>query len=148
MAKSKAATVEEYLEGLPGERREVISRVREVILRHLPEGYREAMNWGMICYEVPPERYPDTYNGQPLGYVALAAQKNCYSLYMLSAYRDSEQERLLREGFARAGLKLDMGKSCVRFRGLEDLPLEVIGRAVAAVKPEEFIATYQASRRR
>jgi hypothetical protein len=148
MVKSTATTVEEYLEELPEERRAVVAGVRDVILRHLPEGYRESLNWGMICYEVPLERYPDTYNKQPLGYAALAAQKNGYSLHLMCAYQDSEQERLLREGFASAGLKLDMGKSCVRFRKLEDLPLEVIGRAVASTTPEQFIATYEASRRR
>lgn len=147
MAKSKASTVEEYLGELPAERRAVVSAVREVIRRHLPAGYRETMNWGMISYEVPPERYPDTYNGQPLGYVALNARKDGYSLYMLAAYQDSEQERLLREGFARAGLKLDMGKSCLRFRRLEDLPLEVIGRAVASTKPAQLIALHEAARR-
>jgi hypothetical protein len=148
MAKSTAATVEQYLAELPPERRAVVSGVREVILRHLPAGYREAMNWGMICYEVPLERYPETYNGQPLGYAALAAQKHGYSLHLMCAYQDSEQERLLREGFAGSGLRLDMGKSCVRFRKLADLPLEVIGRVVASISPEEFIALHEAARRR
>jgi hypothetical protein len=148
MSKSKASTVEEYLEELPAERRAVVSGVREVILRHLPEGYREAMNWGMISYEIPRERYPETYNGQPLGYAALAAKKNGYSLHLMCIYQDSEQERLLREGFAGAGLKLDMGKSCVRFRKLEDLPLEVIGRAVASTSPAQLIALHEAARRR
>ena len=148
MAKSKASTVEEYIEELPEERRAVVEGVREVILRNLPAGYEEAMRWGMISYEVPLARHPETYNGQPLGYVALAAQKNGYSLHLMSAYQDSEQERQLREGFAAAGRKLDMGKSCVRFRRLADLPLDVIGRAVAAYTPEQFISLYEASRRR
>ena len=117
-------------------------------MQNLPEGYEEAMRWGMICYEVPLAIYPKPYNGQPLSYAALAAQKNCYSLYLMSAYQDSGQERLLREGFARAGRKLDMGKSCVRFRGLEDLPLDVIGEAVAAHGPAEFVALHEAARRR
>ncbi|HYO62290.1 MAG TPA: DUF1801 domain-containing protein [Pyrinomonadaceae bacterium] len=148
MVKSKAATVEEYLAGLPEERREAVGRVREVILANLPEGYREAMNWGMICYEVPLERYPTTYNGQPLGYAALAAQKNWCTLYLMAAYQDSEQERRLREGFARAGLKLDMGKSCVRFRRAEDLALDTIAEVVGGTTPDEFIAAYEAARRR
>jgi hypothetical protein len=148
MAKSKATTVESYLDELPADRREVVSAVRQVLLRHLPAGYREAMNWGMIVYEVPLERYPKTYNGQPLGYVALAAQKNYFSLYLMSVYQDSEDERRLREEFRRAGKKLDMGKSCIRFRKLDDLPLEVIGRVVAGTSPEEFIARYEASRQK
>ena len=148
MAKSKASTVEEYIGELPEDRRAVVEGVREVILRNLPGGYEEAMRWGMISYEVPLARHPKTYNGQPLGYVALAAQKGCYSLYLMSAYQDSEQERQLREGFAAAGRKLDMGKSCVRFRRLEDLPLDVIGRAVASTSPAQLIALHEAARRR
>jgi hypothetical protein len=93
------------------------------------------MNWGMICYEVSLERYPHTNNVQPLSYVALAAQKNYYALYLMCAYQDSEQERWLREGFRRAGLKLDMRKSCIRSRKAEDLPLGTIGRVVASTPP-------------
>lgn len=148
MAKSNAATVQEYLDELPEDRRAVVSQVREVILRHLPEGYRESMNWGMISYEVPPERYPRTYNGQPLGYLALAAQKNYFALYLTGACQDSEQEARLREEFSRAGKRFDKGKSCLRFRALEELPLDVIGRVVAATTPEEFIERYEATRRK
>jgi hypothetical protein len=96
----------------------------------------------MITWCIPLERYPDTYNKQPLAYAALAAQKNYYAVY-LTACMDSEQEAALRRGFAEAGKKLDMGKSCVRFRKLDDLPLEVIGRAVAATPPERFIELYE-----
>ena len=148
MARSTAATVEEYLLELPPERREVVSAVRDVILRNLPEGYREAMSWGMISYEVPLERYPKTYNGQPLSYAAIAAQKNHYAVYLTCAYQDSEQERWIREAFARAGKKLDMGKSCIRFRRLDDVPLEVIGEAVASTPPDRFIDTYESARAR
>jgi hypothetical protein len=148
MARSSAATVEEYLEELPEERRAVVAAVREAILRGLPGGYSETMNWGMISYEVPLERYPDTYNGQPLSLAALAAQKNHYALYLMCVYGDPEMERRLRDGFQAAGKKLDMGKSCVRFRRLEDLPLDVIEEIVAATPPEAFIARYEANRRR
>lgn len=147
MAKSNAATVEGYLKELPEDRRAVVSKVRDVILRNLPKGYRESMNWGMICYEVPPERYPKTYNDQPLAYLALAAQKNYFALYMTGVYQDSEQEAHLKESFEKAGKKLDMGKSCLRFRRLEDLPLDVIGKAVAGTSPDEFIERYEANRR-
>jgi hypothetical protein len=143
MAKSDAATVEEYLDALPGERREVVSKVREVILRNLPRGYREAMNWGMVCYEVPLEKYPGTYNKRPLGYAALAAQKNYFALYLMGAYQNPELEKNLKEGFARAGKKLDMGKSCILFKRLEDLPLEVVGEAVASTPPEKLIEQYE-----
>ena len=148
MARSKAATVEQYLNELPEDRRAVISQVREVILKWLPKGYRETMNWGMISYEVPLEQCPDTYNGQPLSYLGLAAQKSHYALYMVTAYQGSEQEKQLREGFDKAGKKLDKGQSCIKFRKLEDIPLDVIGRAVASTPPKQLIAFYEASRKR
>ena len=148
MVTSKAATPEEYLESLPEDRREVVSIVRDVVRRNLPEGYEESMGWGMLCWGIPLERYPNTYNGQPLGYVALAAQKGHYSLYLMGVYADPEGPGQLEQGFAKAGKKLDMGKSCVRFRKLEDLPLDVIGEAVAKVTPEAYIAHYEAARER
>jgi len=147
MAKSNATTVDEYLAELPPERREVISAVRQVIRQNLPQGYREAMNWGMISYELPLERYPNTYNGQPLNYAALAAQKNYYAIYLPTVYQDARQEKWFREEFERAGKKLDMGKSCVRFRSLDDLPLDLIGKVVASTPPEKLIAAYESSRR-
>lgn len=148
MVQSKAETVEEYLAELPEERRAVIAAVREVILAHLPEGYEEAMAWGMIGYGIPLSRYPDTYNKQPLSFVALAAQKRHYALYLMCAYQDSGDEAFLRRAFEATGKRLDMGKCCVRFKKLEDLPLDAIGELIARTPPERMIATYEASRRR
>jgi hypothetical protein len=148
MARSKAATVEEYLQDLPEERRAVVAAVRDVILRNLPEGYRESMSSGMIAYEVPLERCPKTYNGQPLWYAALAAQKNYFAIHLMSIYGSAEREKRFREAFRKAGKKLDMGKACVRFRKLEDLPLDVIGRVIAEIPLERWVAAYEASRRR
>lgn len=148
MAKSAAATVEEYLRELPAERRAVIEQVRQVILDNLPAGYEESMNWGMISYEVPLDRYPKTYNKKPLGYLALAAQKNFYTLYLMAAYAGSMQEGWLKEQFAAAGKKLDMGKSCLHFRKLDDLPMDVVAQAIAMVSVDEFIAQYEKSRQR
>lgn len=148
MAKSQAATVAQYLNELPEDRRAVISQVRAVILKRLPEGYREVMNWGVISYEIPLEQYPDTYNRQPLSYIGLAAQKNYYALYLTAVYQDAEQEKHLQEGFSKAGKKLDKGKSCIRFQRVEDLPLDVIGRAVASTPPKKLIALYEANRKR
>ena len=147
MGGSKARTVEEYLAELPAERRPVVATVRDVVLRSLPPGYEEAMNFGVICYQVPLARYPNTYNDQPLCYAALAAQKNHYALYLMGGYGD-DQQKSLRSEFERAGKKLDMGKSCVRFRRLDDLPLDVIGDFVASIPPERYIEKYEASRRR
>ena len=148
MAKSEATTVKQYLDELPADRRKVMSAVRALIRRNLPAGYREAMNWGMITYGIPLKRYPDTYNGEPLGYVALAAQKHYYALYLNCVYQDSGLEKWMREQFKLAGKKLDMGKSCVRFRKLEDLPLDVISQVVASTPVEAHIAQYEKARQR
>jgi hypothetical protein len=144
--KRTSTTVAAYLKELPPERRAVIAAVRALVKRHLPAGYRESINWGHICYEVPLSRYPDTYNGQPLCYAAIAAQKGHNALYLTGAYQDPAQARRLAEAFRRAGKKLDMGKSCVRFRELDDLALDAIGEAIASTPPERFIAAYEASR--
>lgn len=146
MVKSTAVSVSAYLAELPEERRAVIAPLRDLILRHLPPGYVESMNWGMICYEVPLERYPDTSNGQPLGYAALAAQKNAYSLYLMSLCEGSAHEQTLRDAFREAGKKLDFGKSCVRFKRLEDLPLEALAALIASTPVETFLAEHEATR--
>lgn len=148
MAQSAAATVEEYLAELPEDRRAVVAAVRDLVLRHLPAGYVEEMGFGMICYNVPLREYPQTYNKQPLCYAGLAAQKRHYALYLMNVYQDGEEERRLRDAFAAAGLKLDMGRSCLRFRRLDDLVLDAVGAAVARTPPPAFIAQYEASRRK
>ena len=118
MVSSKATTVAAYLAELPAERRAVIAAVRKVVRKHLPKGYVETMNWGMICYEIPLKRYPVTYNRQPLSYAALAAQKNNYALYLTGCYGASALQQKLAAAFKAAGKKLDMGKSCLRFKKL------------------------------
>ena len=148
MATSRAATVEEYLAELPPERRAVVAAVRDVVRRHLPDGYAEAMRWGMISYEIPLARHPDTYNGQPLSYAALAAQKSYYALYLMGIDQNPERAAWLAAEFARAGKKLDLGKSCLRFKRLDDLPLPAIAAVIASTTPDDLIARYEASRRR
>ena len=147
MVSSRAATVEEYLEELPEERRAVVSRVLEVVRRNLPAGYEEAMSYGMIGWGVPLARYPDTYNRQPLAYAALAAQKNHYALYLMGAYAEPAQQERLEAAFREAGKKMDMGKSCLRFRSADDLPLEAVGEVIASTPPARFIELYEAARR-
>jgi hypothetical protein len=141
--RTTAATVEQYLAELPPERRDVVARVRDLVNAHLPRGYEESFGWGMICWGIPLARYPDTYNGQPLGYACLAAQKNHYALYLTGLYMSPEDAEWFARAFAEAGKKLDMGKSCLRFRAVDDLPLDVVGRAVSLTTPEEFIARYE-----
>ena len=146
MARSAASTVDEYLQALLPPQREVLTALRALILAHLPAGYVEVMNWGMPVYEVPLARYSTTYNKQPLAYLAFAAQKNNYSLYLSCIGVEPEKEVALREAFASSGRKLDMGKACVRFRSLDDLPLEAIGTLIAATPVDEFIDRYERSR--
>jgi uncharacterized protein YdhG (YjbR/CyaY superfamily) len=143
MVSSTAKTVDDYLAELSPEAREVISQVRNVVLQHLPEGYEEVVNWGMITYEVPLSVFPNTYNKKPLMYAALAAQKNHYALYLTAIYQDESKLQKLKDDFAAANKKLDMGKSCVRFRKLENLPLEVIGEWIGSVPLETFLAQYE-----
>ncbi|HJR73115.1 MAG TPA: DUF1801 domain-containing protein [Luteimonas sp.] len=148
MARSDAVSVADYLASLPPERRAVVAKVRDLVNASLPAGYVETMAFGMIGWGIPLARYPDTYNKQPLGYVALAAQKNNYSLYLMGVYAVGEQERKLRSAAAAAGKKLDMGKSCLRFKKAEDLPLEAIGELIAEMGVDDYIAVYEASRKR
>jgi hypothetical protein len=100
----------------------------------------------MLCYQIPLDRYPDTYNGQPLGYVALASQKNYCALYLMGAYMDPAQTAALKDAFKKAGKKMDMGKSCLRFRKPDDLPLDAVAKVIAAMPPEKFIAMVEANR--
>ena len=147
MVSSKATTVEEYLESLPEERRAAVSRVRDVILENLPEGYKEGMQYGMIGYYIPLKDYPETYNDQPLSYAALASQKNYMSLYLTNVYGDPHLEKKFKEAYDASGKKMDMGKSCVRFKKLEDLPLDVVAMAISATPVEQFIGIYEESRK-
>jgi hypothetical protein len=148
MQNKTATTAEEYLAALPEARREAISRVRAVVKKHLPKGYAEFVSWGMLNYGIPLSRFPNTYNGQPLCYAALAAQKNYCSLYLMSVYGDRKGEAKLRAGFEAAGKKLDMGKSCVRFRSPDDLPLDVVGEVIGAIPVDQWIEIYEKSRKR
>ena len=146
--KSHAETVEGYLEELPPDRREAIAAVRDVINQHLPEGYVEQMEWGMVSWVVPLAEYPDTYNGKPLCYVSLASQKNHMAVYLMGLYTEAGDEAWFRQQYADRGMKLDMGKSCVLFRRLDELPLDVLGEAVARIPVGEFVARYEAARNR
>ncbi|HTO91831.1 MAG TPA: DUF1801 domain-containing protein [Candidatus Sulfotelmatobacter sp.] len=146
--KSKATTVAAYLNELPADRRAVISAVRKSVVANLPRGYREGMSWGMIAYEVPLNRFSETHNGLPLLYAALAAQKHNYALYMTWRYADPKLMARLREHFKRRGKKLDMGKACLRFSQLEDLPLDVIGEIIAAMPVDAYVKRYEGSRAR
>jgi hypothetical protein len=144
--KSKATTVEDYLAELPEERREALQAVRAVILDNLPKGCQEGMQYGMIGYFVPHSVYPAGYHcdpKQPLPFAALASQKNYMSIYLMCIYSDREHEKWFRDAWTKTGKKLDMGKSCVRFKKVEDVPLKVIGQAVKRVSTKRFIEHYE-----
>jgi hypothetical protein len=147
MVSSKATTVAQYLDELEPKRRAVVAHVRDLINGAIPAGYREGIGFGMIGWVVPLEDYPDTYNGQPLAYAGLAAQKNHYSLYLTCVYASPERTAQLKAGFAAAGKPLDMGKSCIRFKRLDQLPDAVIAAEIASATPEQFIEIYEEARR-
>jgi len=137
--KSESTTVADYLAKLPPDRRQSIEQVREIILKNLPEGYEEVMNWGMITYQVPLEIYPDTYNKKPLMYAALANQKNHMAVYLTGIYMDEKLNQEFRDSYKKTGKRYDIGKSCVRFRKLDDLPLPLIGESIKAMEMDEFV---------
>ena len=146
MARSTAATPDEYIASLPDERREAVAAVRDVVNRNLPPGYTEGMAYGMIAWWVPLETFPDTYNGQPLGLAGLASQKDYISLYLNTVYGDRDEEAWFKGRYARSGKKLNMGKSCVRFRHIDDVPLDLIGETIARADLDRTLAHYAAAR--
>lgn len=143
---STATTVDEYLASLPPDRRAALTAVREVILQNLDAGYEESMQYGMIGYGVSRRVHPAGYHCDPsklVPFAALASQKGYMSLYLMSVYTGSEEERWFREAWARSGKKLDMGKCCIRFKKVEDLALDVIADAVRRVTAHEYVTQYQ-----
>jgi hypothetical protein len=144
--RNDATTIGDYLDSLAPDRSAVISQLLELVRSRMPAGYREGIAYGMIWWAVPIELFSETYNGQPLGYVALAAQKNYYSLYLMGPVMDKVQLKALKDGFAAAGKKLDMGKACVRFKRIEDLPMDVIGDVIAGLTPDQLILRYERAR--
>lgn len=147
--KSSATTPAAYLKSLPPDRRKAIAAVRAVILKNLPKGFEEIMDFGMLTYVVPLKRYPVTYNGHPLPVAALASQKQKMSAYLMCVYQGNPAVKKEFEAAARkAGKKLDMGKCCVRFSSADELPLDAIGRAIARVSVDDFIRIHERSRTR
>ncbi len=143
---SKATTVEQYLAELPEDRRAAISAVRDVIRKNLDKRYEEGMQYGMIGYYVPHKEYPAGYHcdpKQPLPFASLASQKSHMAVYLMCVYSESQQEQWFRQAWAKTGKKLDMGKSCVRFKKLEDVALDVIGEAIRRTPADAYIAHYE-----
>ena len=141
-------TPAQYIASLPADRVKTIATVRALVNKHIPPGYEESIVWGTIGWSIPLSRYPDTYNKQPICYVALASQKNYCSLHLMGAYTfgNASQLEQLKAAFKVAGKKLDMGKSCVHFETPDDLPLEAIGKLISAISSEKWIEIYEQSR--
>lgn len=146
MFANKAKTVPAYLASLPAGQRKVVGATRALVRKHLPKGYKEGMGWGAICWAVPLSKFPDTYNKQPLCYASLAAQKNYVSLYLMMAYGDPKKYAWLKAQFKQAGKKMDMGKSCLHFKSLDDIPVDAVAKLIASHTADEWIAIYKKAR--
>src|SRR4051812_236026 len=152
-AKTKAArptTVAAYLASLTPEKRTVIEEARAFVHKHIPKGYAEYMNWGVINWGIPLEKFADTHNGQPLSYVGLGAQKNYNSLYLMGTHESSSgkytppfNEQLLVDAFKKAGKRLDMGKCCLHFQRMDDLELNSVAKVIEMSTPKEYLAYYK-----
>ncbi len=141
-----AATVDEYLSKLPDDRREALQAIRKVILANLDKDYEEGIQYGMIGYYVPHRVFPPGYHcdpKQPLPFAGMASQKNYMSLYLMCVYGSAEQTTWFKDAWAKTGKKLDMGKACVRFKKLSDVPVEVIGEAIKRIPAKKYVDSYQ-----
>lgn len=144
---AKPATVKEYLDSLPEDRRKALSKVRAAVNKGLPKGYQEGIQYGMIGWFVPHTLFPAGYHcdpKQPVPFAGLASQKNHMSLYLMCIYGDEGHRKWFERAWKDAGKKLDMGKGCVRFKRVEDVPLDVVTEAVSRVPVKDFLAHYEA----
>ena len=144
---SKATTVEDYIKELPPDRATVITEMRKAIKKNLPKGFKEGMAYGMIGYYVPHSIYPAGYHvdpKQPLPFMSLASQKNGISLYHMGVYSDPKLNKWFTSEYEKAGVgKLDMGKSCIRFKKPEKIPIKLIGELSGKITVEDYIKTYE-----
>lgn len=148
-AAKKPATVTEYLASLEPARKQAISVVRKLIKQYLPKGYEETMQYGMPSYVVPLKTYPAGYLGKkdvPLPYLSLASQKGYMAVYLMAVYGDDELARWFENAWKKTGRKLDMGKSCLRFESVDDLALDVLGKAVASLPVAKYVELYERNR--
>jgi uncharacterized protein YdhG (YjbR/CyaY superfamily) len=138
---ARRSTVAEYLAALPAEKRGVVAAARKLVRANIPNGYAEFMSWGVINWGIPLAEFANTYNGHPLCYIALGAQKNHVALYLMGG--DANQTAFLKDEFKKAGKKFDMGKSCLRFKSLDDLELKSLSKVIGMVTPAQFLAHYK-----
>jgi hypothetical protein len=147
---SKAATPQEYVESLPQDRKQAISQIRKQLLKNLPKGFKEIMSYGMLGYVVPHTLFPEGYHcdpDQPLPFICLASQKNYVALYHMGIYGDKNILNWFTDEYARQCTgKLDMGKGCIRFKKMEDIPFQLIGELATKMTPEEWVNRYVLAR--
>lgn len=144
--RKRAASVEEFLEGLTPDRRQTINAARKLVRKHIDKGFKEGFGWGAITWSIPLSVLPDTYNGQPLGFCALGAHKSYCTLYLMSAYGDPKQKKWLAGEFKKAGKKFDMGGSCLHFQTMDDLVPEAVAQVISSLTAAEWAAFYKRTR--
>jgi uncharacterized protein YdhG (YjbR/CyaY superfamily) len=140
--------VDGYLDALEPERRAVLAPVVQLVRDSVPPGYEESVSHGMPTWSVPLSRLPETYNGEPLMLLAVAAQKRHSSLYLMGLYADPDRQAEFARRWTATGRRLDMGKSCLRFRTLADLDLDLLSEVIGSVSVDEHVDAYQRSRSR
>ncbi len=148
---SKATSPEEYIDSLPEDRKKIITQLRKTILKNLPKGFKEGMSYGMLGYVVPHSLYPDGYHTdprQPLPFISIASQKNHIALYHMGLYGGEYLDWFQKEWKKHTDKKLDMGKSCIRFKKPEDVPLDLIGELCTKITPQDWIAVYEKNLKR
>lgn len=136
----------EWLASVPAERKEAINTVRDAVNKHLPQGYEETVDWGMLAWVVPLSTLPNTHNGRPLMLAALGAHTKLMTIYLMTVYSDPEVRAEFETAYKKTGKKLDIGGCCVHFKKLDDLPLDVVGNTIARVPVDEYVERYQNSR--
>jgi hypothetical protein len=149
---SQTATPKEYLETLPEDKKKAMTDLRNVILKNLPKGFKEIMSYGMISYVVPHEKYPAGYHcdtTKPLPFLSIAAQKNFIAVYHMGIYSDQKLLNWFTDEYAKqVKTKLDMGKSCIRFKKPDQIPMKLIGELASKMTPDEWIGKYESVLRR
>jgi uncharacterized protein YdhG (YjbR/CyaY superfamily) len=140
-------TVEEYIAALPLERKKTFEEIRKTIKKHLPKGFKECIAYNMVGYVVPLSVYPDGYHCNPklpLGFMALASQKNAISLHHMGIYGDPKLTKWFTDEYDKTGIgKLDMGKGCIRFKNMEKIPYQLIGELCSKITVEDWIKRYE-----